>query len=186
MDCNAIRPEDIEVAGEKGEMPTLEEAQAELKKARDALSAANAESASRRKKIEELEKAQAEKEKASLTDLQKIQVDFAAFKAEAEARDAVARVEKIRHAVIEAARAAGFADPLDAFRLLDLSDVKVEGDAGAVSGFEAGLKKLTEDKPYLLGAPSGPPRGALGTPIRSHLRVDPTKIPEKVPVKIRV
>lgn len=73
-------------------------------------------------------------------------VDPEAIKAEARAEvEAEMRVELVKSQVVAAAAAAGFADPKDAVNLV--------GDPAALtdeSAIEAAVKKLAEDKPYLL------------------------------------
>jgi len=62
----------------------------------------------------------------------------------------------IRAEVIAKAQAAGWRDPNDAYRMVDLSTVKVQED-GSVAGVAEQLAALTTAKPYLLT-----PTGTLG------------------------
>lgn len=89
---------------------------------------------------------------------------------EAAERQAKAAAEQAKHALIraalmtEAARA-GFADPQDAIRLADTSEIEVKDD-GTVTGAKEAVEALAKAKPYLVrsggaGGTGGgnPPRG---------------------------
>lgn len=97
-------------------------------------------------------------EDANKTEQQKLADRLAAVEKERtdwQAREAKLQAEKaevlLRSAVIGKAAAAGFADPTDAYRMLDLSQLKAT-DSGDVDGLDAALKALGEAKPYLLKA----------------------------------
>lgn len=111
---------------------TLEGAQARLKEV-------NAESAGRRKELEAL-KADEEKQ---LSEVEKLQKEVAAMKARDEQRDKENRALKIKSAVMEKINECGFANPVDAFTLLDLSSVEIADD-GEVKGFEKSVQALVE------------------------------------------
>jgi hypothetical protein len=82
--------------------------------------------------------------------------------------------ERLRSAVVSAAAKLGFADPMDAFNLLDKSALKQDG--GKVVGLDDALKALSEAKPYLVrrGAavapanPSKQPPGVTESDLRRH------------------
>lgn len=107
----------------------------------------------RLKTIEDAQKTAEERLQAEIA-----QRDKALADAQAEnARLAQQRTETlIRAEVIAKAQAAGWRDPNDAYRMVDLSTVKVQED-GSVAGVAEQLAALTTAKPYLLT-----PTGTLG------------------------
>lgn len=60
----------------------------------------------------------------------------------------------IQNAVIAEAAKAGIVDPMDAVRLADLANVKIEGST--VVGVAEAVKALAEAKPYLVQQPGAP------------------------------
>jgi hypothetical protein len=97
-------------------------------------------------------------EDANKTEAQRLNDNLAALEKErAEWADREARLQAekasvlLRTAVIGKAAALGFADPEDAYRMLDLSNLNV-GDDGGVAGLDQALKALGDSKPYLLRA----------------------------------
>lgn len=77
-------------------------------------------------------------------------------------RDDQLRDSAIRTTVFAEAAKAGFVDPEEAFRLADLSKVKVDDD-GSVSGASESVQALAEAKPHLLktdGKTKAPDTGA--------------------------
>lgn len=135
---------------------TLEQAQAQLAETQRALTAANHEAAERRVKLTAYEKAETDRATAALSETEKLTkraTDAEAAKAQA-LETANARL--IRAEVIAKAATLKFADPADAFALIDRSKLAVT-DAGEVTGADDLLKALAAAKPYMLGkAPQAP------------------------------
>lgn len=140
-------------AGGDGQ-PTAEQLAAELASLRAALRAANAESMTRRKKLDELEAAEEERKAAQLSEVEKARKAQADAEAKALATEERLRTAAIRNAVVLAASKANFYDPEDAFRLADLAEVQVAED-GTVTGVDNALKTLTKAKPHLVKVASG-------------------------------
>ena len=139
--------------GENGQ-PTAEQLATELASLRAALKAANAESMTRRKKLDELEAAEEERKAAQLSEVEKARKAQADAEAKALATEERLRTAAIRNAVVLAASKANFYDPEDAFRLADLAEVQVADD-GTVTGVDNALKTLTKAKPHLVKVASG-------------------------------
>lgn len=135
---------------------TPEQLAAQLAETQKALKAANAEAAERRVKLAAFEKAEADRVAATLSETEKL----TQAKAELEKRLAKAENERvqteIKHAVIAKAAALGFADPNDAYGLLDMAKVTVKDD-GTVSGVDEALAEMAKAKAYMLKrAPQAP------------------------------
>jgi hypothetical protein len=139
--------------GENGQ-PTAEQLATELASLRAALKAANAESMTRRKKLDELEAAEEERKAAQLSEVEKAKKAQADAEAKARATEERLRTSAIRSAVAMEAARLGFYDPEDAFRLADLAEVQVAED-GKVTGVEAALKALAKAKAHLVKTASG-------------------------------
>lgn len=139
--------------GENGQ-PTAEQLAAELASLRAALKAANAESMTRRKKLDELEAAEEERKAAQLSEVEKAKKAQADAEARARATEERLRTAAIRNAVVLAASKANFYDPEDAFRLADLATVQVADD-GAVTGVDDAIKALAKAKAHLVKVASG-------------------------------
>lgn len=129
-----------------GATPTAEEI-AEL---RTALKRANAESADRRKKLDQLEADEKTRNEAQLSEVEKERKLRTAAETKLTQQAQAMRERAIRHAVeIEASRA-NFIDPADAIALADLSAIQYDDDAGTVSGADAVVKALAKAKPHLV------------------------------------
>lgn len=108
---------------------------------------------------DELKKAAAELAKvkeAQLSEQERLAKQLEELKSQlAQAQQQQAQLEQeriealIRAAVVNEATKLGFHDPLDAYRMVDLSALTVEED-GRISGVGEQLKALAEGKPYLL------------------------------------
>ena len=124
--------------------------QAELERTRKALAKANQEAAARRKQIEAYEAEQAARAEAEMSELEKARA--AAEKAEAERQAALQQASEmvLRSSIIAKAASLNFADPEDAYALLDKSDLVVE--EGKVAGLDEALKGLADSKPYMIRA----------------------------------
>jgi len=132
------------------EEPQLDPEQllAELRRARK-------EAAKYRTRLRELEQAEKERKRAEMSELERLQEDLT----EAQARLAELELEltqtKLRQAVVSEAARLGFADPDDAWQLLDVAAIEVDDD-GKPTNVGKLLRKLAAQKPYLLR--SGQPR----------------------------
>lgn len=146
--ASAREKELLEALGVK----TVEEAQAALKKARDA-------------------------EDAQKTELQKAQDTAAAAsaareKAEQEKKDALAKAQEklLRAAIVAEATRAGFADPNDAWLYVDRAKIKAKDGADGADDEWDGVKEavdaVAKAKPYLIGDARKP----RGTPTASDRR----------------
>jgi uncharacterized membrane protein YqiK len=156
------------IFGVEGEMPTIEEltemvnaAAGDPQKLEEAVKAAltelggaqarikevNTESAERRKKLEALEKAEEERKKAETTELERIKAEAEEAKKRAEDVAAQAKKDKVNHLVEMTAIELGFADPADALKMADLSNV-IDGEGGKAEAKKA-LEALLKVKPYL-------------------------------------
>ena len=67
----------------------------------------------------------------------------------------------IRSAVVSAATRMGFVDPMDAYAMIDLAQIKANNETGEIGGIEDLLKALGESKPYLLQQQQASPRAVL-------------------------
>ena len=158
---------------------TLEELQAEIERVQDALKKANAESAGRRKELETIAAEKAEKDKAALSETEKLLASIKAGKEAHEALTSELKAERIRTAIITEATALGFANPEHAFALVVKDEVKIVD--GTVTGFEKSLKALAESGSLTM---KDQKRGdSLGTPLGKG---KPASGAEKAPVTIRV
>ena len=128
---------------------------AELERTRKALKDANAESAKRRKRLEELEAAEAERAAANLSEAEKLTAELAKATARADAAQARLDAELIKGAAANAAVALqtpfASADALaDAVSLGAFSSLAI-GDDGAIPGMNEAIKQLAKQRPYLFG-----------------------------------
>jgi len=134
---------------------TVEELQAQIAKMEKALKEANREEAAKRKRLTELEKAEQERQQASLSEMDKLKAQIAErdklvteAKAAQERALAEATTMRVKSAIIAQASALGFANPDDAYMLIDMSAVTVADND--VKGITEGLQALAKSKPYLL------------------------------------
>ena len=125
--------------------PTVEELNAELARARDALKAANREAETRRKKLDEYEQAETKRREAELSETDKL----AKRVQEAEqARDQALRTANerlIRATFVAEAAQHGAEHPADAYLLADRSNVTVD-ESGNVTGVTEAVKALVDGK----------------------------------------
>lgn len=130
-----------------------------LKSALDSERKSNKEAAKALKRLEELEAEEQKRKEAEMSEIEKAQK--LAEDAQ-KARDAALlqlTTEREKNAIISEATRMGFADPEDAYNLLDRSQIET-GEDGKVSGVDETLKKLSEAKPYLLSKNTN----GIGTP----------------------
>ena len=108
-----------------------------------------------RKKFESFDELQAKAKKlddleeAQKSEQQKLQDRVDKAEAEAETARQQAKQTLLRAAIVSKAASLDFADPSDAYVLLDKSSLEV-GDDGEVEGLEDALKSLADAKPYML------------------------------------
>lgn len=146
---------------------TVDSLKAQVARLESAVKDANRESASRRKRLDELEAAEAKRAQESLSETDRLKAQLAdAQRSAALAQEESARTV-VRSVVVAQAAAMNFADPNDAYGLIDLANISINED-GKVVGVEDALKKLAEAKPYLKRAtaprlpPTSPGAGASG------------------------
>lgn len=151
---------------------SLEQALTELEKARKALKDTNAESAGRRKRLEELEAAEQARQAASLTETERQAQAAEALKQQAadlQRQLEVAQREHqervIRYEVMLKASSMGIIDLDAATKLMDWQDLEFNED-GTPKNIDGVLKKLIKERPYLSrqdGKSSG-----MGTPAQKQ------------------
>jgi hypothetical protein len=141
---------------------SLEHALAELEKVRKALKETNAESAGRRKRLDELEAAERTRQDAALTDAQKTEKRMAELQAKLDEREreytaaSKAHQERvIRYEVMLKASNLGVVDPDAAVKLMDWAALEFDED-GTPKNVDAVLKQLLKARPYLLKQPQAP------------------------------
>jgi hypothetical protein len=108
---------------------------------------------------------------AQLTDQQKKDAELDGLKAKlqeatttAEQQRVIIQERLIRAEVTTIATGLGFRDPGDAWKLVDLADVKIGDDYTVdTKAVKLALEKLAKDKPYLVGGSAAP----HGTPQRA-------------------
>ncbi len=112
------------------------------------------ENASHRTKLKSFEDAEKQRQEAELSEKEKLEKRLA--EAQREREQTLTRAqERITASEIRAAAAdLGFADPQDAARLLDRSELEFDED-GTPKNAHALLEKLAKAKPYLLKASGG-------------------------------
>jgi hypothetical protein len=149
-----------DAGSEQAEQPSIDELQREVKKLRK-------EAASWRTQLRSAQEAEAAAKRAEMTEAERLKAELAEEREARTRAEADRRAVTIRSQVISAAAKAGFADPDDAYRMLDANTLEV-GDDGTVDGLDATLKELLKAKPYLAGkstgtfSPTNPSSGAAG------------------------
>lgn len=134
-------------------------------------------------------KAKKEKEDAELGELEKARKDLD------EVNDAKSTLESEKanlekkllntqrdFAITTEAAKQGFSDPKDAIQLLDMKLISHDEEKSEFTGIEKALKKLAEDKPYLLSGDNqrqGTPKTKLQQKQKSGEMFDGKKVPEK-------
>lgn len=102
-----------------------------------------------RKKLQAFEAAEDARKKAAMTELERAKTEAQESSAKLTATQAELNVIKLRTAVEREAVKLGYADPEDAYKLLDTSALVLD-DKGVVEGLSEALKNLAKTKPYLL------------------------------------
>lgn len=87
-------------------------------------------------------------EDANKTEVEKLREQATQAQARAQQLEANVRESTMRGAVIAEAARQGFADPMDAYRLLDVAKMELSED-GVVKGLSDALTALATSKPYL-------------------------------------
>lgn len=121
------------------------------------------ESARYRTQLRELQSQAEEAAKAQLPEVDRLKADLAKAQAAMAERETAMAAQRLRSAVLMAAARAGFQDPEDAFRMIDVSELDVDGDQ--VGGVDEALAALRKSKPYLVrgaGTPAIPPTNPAG------------------------
>jgi hypothetical protein len=97
------------------------------------------------------------------TDVERLQADLAATRAQMAERERLFQEQTLRSAVVGAAARSGFNDPEDAWRMVDHGELEVD-EAGQVQGVEDALQALRRAKPYLVraSAPQVAPTNPVG------------------------
>lgn len=107
------------------------------------------ENAGWRNKLRTAEEAEQERKRSEMTELEKLKADLEAERQARSQAEEQRRSQLIRTQVIAAAARAGFNDPEDAYRMLDVAGLEVS-DSGSVEGLDEALAGLTKSKPYLI------------------------------------
>jgi septal ring factor EnvC (AmiA/AmiB activator) len=160
----AQQPGAVVASAPAGDAMSLDQALAELEKARKALKETNAESAGRRKRLEELESAEQARLQAQMSDAEKATAALQKLQEEIAARDAQMaglREQTVRYEVMLKAQEMAIIDLDAAARLMDRDALEFGAD-GKPTNVEAVLKALVKAKPYLV-KPSSSASG-MGTP----------------------
>ena len=151
---------------------SLEQALVELEKARKALKDTNAESAGRRKRLEELETAEQARQTASLTETEKQAKAAEALKQQAadlqkqlEVVQRESQERTIRYEVMLKASNMGIIDLDAATKLMDWQELEFNED-GTPKNIDSVLKKLIKDRPYLSKQDTKSP--GMGTPAQKQ------------------
>lgn len=144
-----------EVAPAMDAPPPTDDTAAELERTRAALKAANAESAKRRKRLEELEAAEQERAQAELSETDRLKKQLEETQAIAAAAQARLNAELIKSAAHTAAVSLqtpfASADALsDAVSLGAFAELEIGSD-GKVTGINEAIKALHKARPYLFG-----------------------------------
>lgn len=129
------------------------------------------ESASLRRRLKEFEDAKRQQDEASLSEADKLKKRVAELEESERTAQAEARTLRIRSAVEREAAKRHFADPADAYSLVDRDAIELD-ERGDPTNVGKLLEKLTASKPYLLvqapaanGTPPPPvPVGATPRP----------------------
>lgn len=137
-----------EPAPDAGEQEQEQQAQPDVNELLKEIKSLRRENAKWRVQLRGIEEQQQSKAKAEMSELERLQAELrdaqeARTRAEQERLSTVVRIQ-----VVSAAAKAGFADPEDAYRMLDVAALDVD-EAGRVDGLDGTLKELLKAKPYL-------------------------------------
>jgi len=135
---------------------TIEEFTANLKNALVSERGLNKGVKDRLARLDVLEAAEKKKQEAEMTEVQKANAAREAAEAEQKRLKDELLDERIKNAVLAAAK--DFADPQDAYAMLDLDLLEIDEKTGKILGVEEAIKALVKKKPYLLGTEEARPR----------------------------
>lgn len=152
------RPEGQEPEGEE---PETGEAELDPQVLLAELRRARREAAKYRAKLREFEQREEERRRAEMSEVERLKEDYAAVQARALELETQLQELRIRQAVVTEAARLGFADPEDAWHLVDLSIIDVD-EEGRITGVREALRKLAAQKPYLLRGRGMPGAGEPG------------------------
>lgn len=107
------------------------------------------ENAAAKAKLEKLEAAEKQKKDAELTETDKLRRELADNQKLLQEAQQQAKERAIRSAIALAAMKANFADPDDAFRMMDVTALELD-DKGEVKDMAEAIGKLATAKPYLV------------------------------------
>lgn len=139
---------------------TLEDAQRELNRIRDALHKANKEAETNRKRLADIEAKEKAAKDAQLTEAERAKQEALEAKGKLSAATAALNAERVSRQVERAAAELKFINVEDATRFLDMSKITID-DGGVVLGVKEQLTELAKNRPYLLkqgGVSAGTPR----------------------------
>lgn len=139
MDEQVTGQEPDEVVSDvEGQEPSTIDAEA----LKSELARARREAAKYRTQLRELESIEEERERTEMTEMERLRADLAQAQQERQAAIEAEARQARESAIVAAAAAVGFADPMDAVRLVgELEDIKQAGEA---------VQALVELKPYLI------------------------------------
>jgi len=112
------------------------------------------------KKLAELEKAEAERAKAQLTETERLTAERDEALKAVETAKSEAKTARIRSAIEAKAAMLGYADPTDAYLMIDSGSVELDA-RGNAQGVEELLNDLAKAKPYLVTKPDRTVRQTL-------------------------
>lgn len=163
---------DLGSAQPEGQEPKAELSVDVLK---DELKKVRREAAEYRTKLRAVEEAQGKAQQDKMTEVERLQADLEKTQAQLEQTERLSRERLVRSAVAIAAARAGFNDPDDAYRLLDMTALEVVDD-GTVDGLDKAIQAIVKAKPYLLKTksaimPTNPSGGAV-KPSDEQLRAE--------------
>jgi chromosome segregation ATPase len=140
-------------AGQKQEeTETVESLRAERAKLRLAVKDANKEAETRRTRLEELEKADQDRQKAALSETDRLKSELAEAQKAASVAEGRAQSERVRSAIEAVAAQLDFHKPHDAYLHIDLSQLEFDAQ-GNPKNVEDALKELVKVSPYLVKEP---------------------------------
>ena len=131
----------------------------EFQRTKEALKAANAESAARRKELETLRKEKADREQAEMTELERTKLEAATHQAKASEYEKELTAIKAERAFEKSVQKLGLTFQSetareDAYKFIDASDP---------ANIEKELKRVTTERPYLLKTTTTPNLDATAT-----------------------
>lgn len=131
------------------ETEMAEETTVDVKAMQEALKKANHEAATNRKKLQAFEEAERKRKEAEMTELERIKAENERLQKKALEAEESAKRRALEAEVIRQSAALGYADAKDALAMLPVTEFEMN-EAGEYVGIDEALKKLAEQKPYLL------------------------------------